>query len=154
GPDDVWAEGGGAVVHWNGRYLTKNPRGKPAPRRGLHGAASGWRLTAGGGGDLARPGSPSLSETSDFWAFGPNDLWAIQGGGLKHFDGRAWGGAPENPGPRAAAARSPTDLWVVAEGWPRDHHELWHFDGTRWSSLPVPRGDREALVDLAAPVGG
>jgi hypothetical protein len=141
-------------VHWNGRYLTKNPAQKPPPRRGLHGAATGWRLTLGGGeGALERAGSPSLPGTNDFWAFGPDDVWAIEGDGLRHFNGRAWT-PTESPLPHAAAARSPTDLWVAVDAFALDHHQLWHFDGTRWSASSVLRGDREALVALAAPVGG
>jgi hypothetical protein len=155
GPDDVWAEGGGAVVHWNGRYLTKNPRQKPAPRRGLHGAAGGWRLTVDGGeGALQRAGSPTLVRTRDFWAFGPDDVWAIQAGILRHFDGRSWGAGVDNAYPLAVAARSPADLWMAADGPTSQTFELWHFDGTRWSSSTVPRGEHEMTVALAAPAGG
>jgi hypothetical protein len=172
GPDDVWAQGQIAVVHWNGRYLTKNPRQRPPARSGLHGAPSGWRLIRSGryGVNLERTGSgsaPVKRDARDFWAFGPDDVWAINGGTLDHFDGRAWVTGESRVAPHAVDARSPTDLWVLA-GNPSDggaQPSLLHFDGTRWATRPLPTDPRmqhvanhpcasARMMAVAAPPGG
>jgi len=101
GPDNVWARGDDSVVHWNGHYLIAHPREKLPNRRGRHGYAGGWRL----GKDLAlthpaRPSPPSETgqknarRVHDFWAFGPDDVWAATRSGLLHFDGRTWNEVP------------------------------------------------------------
>jgi hypothetical protein len=158
GPGEVWAQGGSVVVHWNGRYLTKNPRQKPGPRRGLHGAASGWRLVR----DerklerVSGPGRPPVAsrEAEDFWAFGPDDLWAVRHGRLEHFDGHGWTESDDNPQPQGVAARSPADVWVVAGSSGGGTGALLHFDGARWVTRPLPRDERGKNVDVAAPAGG
>jgi hypothetical protein len=100
GPGDVWARGpGDAVVHWDGRSLTKHPKKAPPPRRGRHGFAGGWRRSSVG--FITHPHHPTPPTTgayADLWAFGPDDVWVVQGGvGPLHFDGRAWTIAPILP---------------------------------------------------------
>jgi hypothetical protein len=91
GPDDVWARGGETLVHWNGRYLQKHPRQAPPPRLGRHGFAGGWRANPYGLAHPARPAPPGAKTSpSDFWAFGPDDVWAVLIGALSHFDGQRW----------------------------------------------------------------
>jgi len=101
GPNDVWARSGDAFVHWNGRSLVRYPRKDPPPRRGRHGFAGGWRLSEGRLVHPDRPPPPDGLATSggyvDFWAFGADDLWAIAGGDLVHFDGRTWTNVPIPP---------------------------------------------------------
>ena len=96
-PDDVWARSDDSVIHWNGRYLLAHPREKLPNRRGRHGFAGGWTLVDDQA--LTHPTHPSppadadqkhARRVRDFWAFGPDDVWAAVRTGLLHFDGRAW----------------------------------------------------------------
>jgi hypothetical protein len=154
GPSDVWARGGD-VVHWNGRYLTRNPAGKPAPMVGRHGHAGGWRMekpvVEGADGVLSHatysPADKSPLRVTDFWAFGPEDVWAIDGDGrLARFDGRSWtrGDAPVRI--TAVAARGPDDVWAVATP-----AALLHFDGRSWQAWPIRAAVTESPVAIAAP---
>jgi len=151
-PDDVWADGGD-VVHWNGRYLTVNPKQKPAPIVGRHGYASGWKLTldwgGGGIGPLVDPHRPNTSpgDARDFWAWGPDDVWAIsKDGGLMHFDGKRWSRGDAPVALRAVAARAIDDVWAVGS-----HASLLHYDGRRWQSSPLPRPGGSVPVAIAVP---
>jgi hypothetical protein len=154
-PDDVWARGGGDVIHWDGRTLTKNPPGKPTPLVGRHGAADGWRLQidwgSGTAGTLSHetraPRVERAPRARDFWAFGDADVWTIGGdGALAHFDGAAWqsGDAPLRI--EDVAARAADDLWAVASP-----ATLLHYDGQAWRASPIPGAGTTDRVAIAAP---
>ena len=95
-PDNVWADGAD-VVYWNGRILTKNPRQKAGARSsdGMAARADGsWRASGAGAAPASsmdpRGNQASIGDVRDFWAFGPEDVWAIgANGALTHFDGSA-----------------------------------------------------------------
>ena len=150
-PDNVWADGGD-VVHWNGRYLTKNPKQKPAPIVGRHGFASGWKLArewgGGDGGQLKDPrgNAAAIGGVRDFWAAGPEDVWAIAANGaLAHFDGQRWSQGDEPLSLRAVAARAADDVWAV--GAPST---LLHFDGHDWRSWRLPGSSSNYPIAVAA----
>jgi hypothetical protein len=149
--NDVWADGGD-VVHWNGRYLTKNPKEKRGAIVGRHGRASGWRLAigwgGGGTGDLvdARRPKTERKNVRDFWAFNADDVWAIGAdGALAHFDGQRWshGDAPIEL--RAVAARAADDVWAFGA-----QQTLLHFDGHDWRSWRLPGSDSAYPIAVAA----
>jgi hypothetical protein len=149
----VWADGGGDVVHWNGRYLTLNPKQKPAPIIGRHGFASGWKLeiewAGGGAGRLSNPSRPQLGVTDvrDFWASGPDDVWAItKDGALTHFDGKRWSRGDEPNEVRAVAARAADDVWAIT--W---SGTLLRWDGRSWRPWRLPAGANPSATALAAP---
>jgi hypothetical protein len=156
-PDDVWARGGADLVHWNGKNLTKNPRGKPAPMVGRHGTASGWRLQidwgSGTPGTLLHATHAARAEEAprarDFWAFGADDVWAVGGdGALSHFDGRRWEKADLPLQIKDVAARAPDDIWAAA--YPST---LLHYDGRTWHASPIPgNGNVDPVaIGIAAP---
>ena len=102
GPNDVWARAGEFLVQWNGRSLIKYPKKQPPPRRGHHGFAGGWRLSAER--LLKHPDRPPPPPSgknprfvADFWAFGADDVWAVAPDAFLHFDGRAWTITPLPP---------------------------------------------------------
>jgi hypothetical protein len=151
--NDVWADGGD-VVHWNGRYLIKNPRQAPAKIVGRHGFASGWRLEitwgGGGAGRLVDPRrSPlALDDARDFWAAGADDVWAItKDSALAHFDGQRWSHGDEPLEIRGVAARAADDVWAVGSG-----PVLLHWDGRGWRSwrMPVSAGQYPVAIATAA----
>ncbi len=152
-PDDVWADGGGDVVHWNGRYLTRNPKQKPAAIVGRHGYASGWKLALGwGGGGRGRLDDPrrpkaSPGDVRDFWAWGPDDVWAIsKDGELTHFDGERWSRGDDPVSLRSVAARAADDIWAIGSD-----ASLLHYDGRDWRASRFPGKNALTPVALAAP---
>jgi hypothetical protein len=154
-PDDVWADGGDDVVHWNGRYLTKNPKQKPSAIVGRHGYASGWKLDLGWGdggmGALVHPGVKieGPGTVRDFWAWSRDEVWAIsKDGALRHFDGKRWSSGEDPVYPRGVAARAPDDIWAVAQG-----PTVLHFDGRVWRSSRLPGSVYQSPVAIAAPAG-
>ncbi len=151
-PDDVWADGG-SVVHWNGRYLTVNPKKKPAPIIGRHGYAGGWKLAldwgGGGIGPLVDPRRPKAGpgDVRDFWAWGPDEVWAIsKDGSLMHFDGKRWSRGDDPVSLRAVAARAADDVWAIGAD-----ESLLHFDGHDWRSSRLSGISNRSLLAIAAP---
>jgi hypothetical protein len=152
-PDDVWADGGDDVVHWNGRYLTRNPKQKPAAIVGRHGYASGWKLAldwgSGGMGTLVHP-SPKIEDPGaarDFWAWSGDEVWAIsKDGALRHFDGKGWSRGDDPVYLRAVAARAADDIWAIAQ-----ESAVLHFDGRVWRSSRLPGAATQYPVAIAAP---
>jgi hypothetical protein len=151
-PNNVWADGGDAV-YWNGRSLTKNPKEKPGAIVGRHGRASGWRLAlewgGGGAGPLVDPRRPKAGpgDVRDFWAFGPDDVWAIGvRGGLMHFDGTRWSRGDDPIALSAVAARAADDVWAVGAD-----ETLLHFDGHDWRSWRIPGAGGHRSIAVAAP---
>ena len=154
-PDNVWADGAD-VVYWNGRSLTKNPRQKPAAIVGRHGRASGWKLArewgGGGAGRLMDPrgNQASIGDVRDFWAFGPEDVWAIgANGALTHFDGSRWSRGDDPVALRAVAVRAGDDVWAIGA-----EATLLHFDGRDWRSWRLPGTASRYPVAVAAPAPG
>ena len=149
-PSDVWADGGD-VVHWNGRYLTRNPKQKRAAIVGRHGHGSGWKLdlswAGGGSGPLvdARRPNARLPNATDFWAWGPDEVWALTvGSGLAHFDGRRWSRGDDPVTLVAVAARAADDVWAVGL-----KSTLLHFDGRTWRSSRLPGSGRHSPLAMA-----
>src|SRR5262249_36512925 len=125
------------------------PKEKPAPIIGRHGYASGWKVEGGGGpGALVDPRRPKAGpgNVHDFWAWGPDEVWAIlPNGGLTHFDGKRWspGGAPIAL--RAAAARAADDVWALTAD-----SSLLHYDGRDWRSAHLSGASTRNPIALAA----
>lgn len=151
--DDVWADGGD-IVHWNGRYLTRNPKQVPAKIVGRHGAAGGWKLEiewgGGGAGRLvdARRSQLALNDVRDFWASGADDVWAItKDGALTRFDGKRWSRGDAPIVLRGVAARAADDVWAIGSG-----PVLLHWDGRGWQSwrLPGTAGQYPTAIATAA----
>jgi hypothetical protein len=156
-PDDVWARGGADVVHWNGKSLTKNPSGRPAPLVGRHGIADGWRLQIDWGSGTAgtmlhatlAARADQAPRARDFWAFGAADVWTLgTDGALAHFDGKRWEQGDLPVKIKGVAGLASDDVWAVASP-----STLLHHDGRRWQASPIPGNANvdPSAIGVAAP---
>lgn len=78
---------------------------------------------------------PTLGYVADFWGFAPNDLYAVAGVSLLHWDGTSWSAIDFN------GAIDPSDLSAV---WGTSANDLWlgdslngrvfRWNGTNWST--------------------
>jgi hypothetical protein len=85
-----------------------------------------------------------------------NDVWAVGGETLLHFNGTTWS---EVPSPllhtNAVTALSPTDAWAVGTVTVfADHRQhtkpaIEHWDGTSWSIVSSPNPNRAPTNDTA-----
>ncbi len=141
-PGDVWV-GGATLDDRPGAYLAR------------------WS-----GGRWSREWRPAgVASIRAMSATGPDDVWAVGGASILHWDGRRWttstfGDAafpplgvpgPQWPGDRPRLvlldvdAVSPTEVWAVGtlQGTRRADAVALRYDGTRWTSVPVPaKNDR------------
>jgi hypothetical protein len=79
--------------------------------------------------------TPTPVYVTDFWGFAPNDLYAVSGDKLLHWDGAAWSVVD------FAGAINPTDLsavWGTSDGdlWLGDqlNGRVFRWNGTTWST--------------------
>jgi len=92
-----------------------------APGEMWCGASRRWDGTA----FVPLPDSPA-GTIADVWGASADDVWAIAGERIHHFDGLAWTDAGVSRVVRIdGAARD--DVWAVGE-------RVWHFDGDGWES--------------------
>jgi hypothetical protein len=85
------------------------------------------------GTKFAPVSTPPIGFVADFLGLGPDDLYAVSGTSLLHWDGAAWSLVD------FGGAISPTDLQAI---WGTSRDDLWlgdtlngavhHFDGTAW----------------------
>jgi hypothetical protein len=78
---------------------------------------------------------PQAGWVTDFLGFAPNDLYAVAGAGLLHWDGAAWsavdfGGTVSPSGLTAIWGTSASDLWLGDSSNGRVHR----WNGTTWST--------------------
>ncbi|HZY08932.1 MAG TPA: hypothetical protein VFE69_14345, partial [Ilumatobacteraceae bacterium] len=76
-----------------------------------------------------------ITAASDFWGFAPNDVYAVSGTDLAHWDGTAWtlvdfAGAIDPSSLSAVWGSSASDLWLGDEL----NGRVFHWDGTTWST--------------------
>jgi hypothetical protein len=126
GPDDVWTQFGGEVLHWDG---------------------TSWV-------DMHAPDA-QFAFVSAFWGTSPNDVWVggSYGGSwpvvyLWHWNGQAWspGVAPaseqnsERGDISALWGFATNDIWAVGVGMPSQNWQpqIWHYDGTAWTHVATP----------------
>src|SRR5262249_50597309 len=78
-------------------------------------------------------GAPSATQ---LWAFG-DGVTQAQPGYVAHLTGRTWARGPFPVAATAAAALSPSDVWV-AGGTSTGLPSMEHWDGHRWQATPLP----------------
>ncbi|WP_143022436.1 hypothetical protein [Nonomuraea maritima] len=64
-------------------------------------------------------------------ASSPSNLWALAGGSVLRWDGRAWTIVREAPDTAWALAVVGDDVWIFGD------HKAWYYDGTTWSESRV-----------------
>lgn len=64
-------------------------------------------------------------------ASGPSNVWALAGGSVLHWDGRAWTIVRQAPDTAWALAVIGDDVWIFGD------HKAWHYDGAIWSESGV-----------------
>src|SRR6185503_164010 len=101
-PDDVWAVGDGATLHFDGQRWTA--AAAPSPMFAAWSPAKGDVWAVAGNRVVHRSGASSwLTSLTVGWLYGihgtgPSDLWAVgEAGAAWHFDGTGW--TLKTPGP-------------------------------------------------------
>ena len=100
--------------------------------------------------------TPAIGFVADFWGFAPDDLYAVSGVSLLHWDGSAWSVID------FADAIDPTDLTAV---WGTSGGDLWlgdslngqvfHWNGTSWSTgIPQTVEVQDLWGSRAVPLRG
>ena len=134
GPNDVWAVGGGSVVHSTarrgprpgsrGRARAKarsRPEWGSGPRDvwvvGPRGAVGHWN-----GATWTELASGTSADLRGVWGNGPNDVWAVGKGVALHWDGTALSNAGPDVPFAAVAGSGPDDVWAVGAGGAILHH--------------------------------
>ena len=122
-------------------------RGAVIRRPGTFGLNAVWAFApddvwAGGelmlhfdGTAFTRVATPQAGWVTDFLGFAPDDLYAVAGAGLLHWDGAAWsavdfGGTISPSGLTAIWGTSASDLWLGDSSNGRVHR----WNGTTWST--------------------
>jgi len=97
--------------------------------------ASGQNLLHFDGTSFREVMDAPITAASDFWGFAPNDVYAVSGTDLAHWDGTAWtlvdfAGAIDPSSLSAVWGSSASDLWLGDEL----NGRVFHWDGTAWST--------------------
>jgi hypothetical protein len=76
-----------------------------------------------------------IASAADFWGFAPNDVYAVSGTDLAHWDGASWtlidfAGAIDPSSLTAVWGTSGGDLWLGDEL----NGRVFHWDGSAWST--------------------
>ena len=97
--------------------------------------ASGQSLLHFDGTSFKQVTDAPIVAAVDFWGFAPNDVYAVSGTDLAHWDGTAWtlvdfAGAIDPSSLSAVWGSSASDLWLGDEL----NGRVFHWDGTTWST--------------------
>jgi hypothetical protein len=74
------------------------------------------------------------SEISALWGTRDDNVWAVSGGSMVHYDGTAWSSPAVPPTALASAnitGTSESNLWAAVDG------EVWHWTGSQWTELDL-----------------
>jgi len=93
-----------------------------------------------------------IVSAADFWGFAPNDVYAVSGTDLAHWDGASWtlidfAGAIDPSALTAVWGTSGGDLWLGDEL----NGRVFHWDGTAWSTTIT---QTSSVTDLWGTAGG
>jgi len=163
GADDVWIRGNPSPLeHWDGKALT--PVVSPFPPTRLYCTRDGdlWisnqtriaRHRADGwwspsGNDVLGPDV----RVNAMWGQGPDDVFAVGGRSLLHFDGKTWSVQRTFEGyATSLTGTANDDLWTglaVVDGISTTGH-VDHFDGKAWSRTKLSNARSIDLVAAAA----
>lgn len=120
-PNDVWAVGGGSIVHYDGvawRVVVSDqsysPHGLVLEAIAMVSAQEGWAVGLGG---LLHYTHGHWVDAHDLLPPRPADLYPT----LPY------------PGMRAIDMLTPTNGWAVGDGG-----AIWHYDGARWQRVASP----------------
>jgi hypothetical protein len=178
GPGDIWSVGGdinqnvdGVIVHWDGAAWTESNKVTPNPTGGA--VRQAFKVWGSGADDVWVVGTGALVthwdgatwteqpqpvyETSPLFTVsgtGPNDVYAVGGGGnaaAAHFDGTGWTNIsppPYDAVPTLNGVFASSANEVVACGF---GGSIYWYDGTAWSADPrlseTPRDFHACWID-------
>lgn len=136
GPRDVWAVGGGDVLHYNGTSWAPITLGKlvsgvwaAAPNDVIFAGVNGVVLRGSIAGGFTQQTLPAAVATEEFgrvWGSSANDVWVSSRLRAVHWDGTAWTVVPDIQG--IIRGRSATDVVAV------DATQARTFDGSTWTT--------------------
>jgi hypothetical protein len=145
GPDDVWsvgeADGGGAIVHWDGHAWTLAGRTDAGLQAVWGSSGSVWAAGSessiwfyDGGSWTAQSDLASVQEVvSGIWGSSPTSVWAVaQDGPLLFHGGQqdVWAPVVTGFGLKAIWGAAAQDVWSVGFGG-----LILHYDGTAWTQI-------------------
>jgi hypothetical protein len=174
--NDVWAVGfktgpdnpdfGEQLIeHWNGTSWSIDTTGPMMEGGGLDAVtvvssknawAVGSEFEHWNGTSWSIVSNPVISGgASAISADSANDIWAVQGETILHFDGTNWTLVTSHPNVNATSvtALSPTNVWVAGTVSVffnhRQHSQaaIEHWDGTSWSIVPSPPPTKSPGLD-------
>ncbi|MCA9495177.1 MAG: hypothetical protein KC621_34855 [Myxococcales bacterium] len=147
--DDVWASGFSSILHWDGGAWSQSYRDESfgdsfvdvwqtGPNQVFVG---GIRSYTGGmvwsydGTTLTDLGYPSSTNTYVIavWASSANDLWAVAGDAVYHWDGSTWEQRLSSWGTVDVWGSGPDDVWILDQAQSAVHH----WDGTSFTQETV-----------------
>ena len=147
GPDDVWAIGGGAPLHWDGSTWTPdNTGGTVNYFQAIWGIAPNFAFAVGAGelikvwnGSTWSPlHTGATNGLTAVWGTASTDAWAVGYDGARHWNGTSWTvvTTPANTGPLGIWGTAANDIWIVGGA-------TLHWDGSAW--FAIPSGASQAL---------
>jgi hypothetical protein len=98
---------------------------------------------------------PNVTSITGFSGTGNDDVWAVGGSGVLHFDGTSWSKVAGISGASAIKAIAKNDVWAVVSsddwGWGSD--KVAHFNGSTWtvSTVKAPGLLTLFTVDASGP---
>ncbi|MBX3190496.1 MAG: hypothetical protein KF819_26080 [Labilithrix sp.] len=140
GPNNVWI----GPLHWDGVTLAKSPKPQPGISTWFASADDGWSVDGTttayhwDGVDWTPVATGAVLGLKAVHGFSSNDVWAVGGTSVRHWNGAAWVDPPM-PLPAGETAdviggAAPDDFWVAGT-------KLFHYVGGVWSEhLPAVSG--------------
>ena len=144
-PDDVWAVGNDAIVHFDGSAWTKvfSPQvhlvgvwGSGPSDVYAVGIGASFHFDGISWNEIELGGAETVAR--DIWGSGPDDVFAVgEDGTIVHFDGSTWG--PMTSGTdidlRSVWGTGPADVWAVGSDSSAWVGCILHFDGGQWTEV-------------------
>lgn len=145
GANDIWAVGSDGMFHYDGRSWSN----VPLPDNPSGSVETVWTLSsqnawaAGGYGTLLnwdgnvwtpRPITNVYDDFTHIWGSGPNDIWLLSDGRLRHYTGTTWPITPYPPTRllRSMHGSSAEDVWLGGS------NGASHREGTTWVHHETP----------------
>jgi hypothetical protein len=161
GANDVWVAAGPAALHWDGstwENFDTGTQGFSFSALSGTGPSDVWATAVGVDGSSAilhwsgAAWSVSFSvpkgtdEPVGIWASASNDVWAVGGALIEHFDGISWSTITSIGGSSFAHLSAiwgsgRDDLWAVGGAVSSDPAVILHWNGKSWSFVASPAFD-------------
>lgn len=143
--DEIWTAGTDVQRYRNPCASTTPSALTPTPSyTATPACGSTWRT-------VASPNISGARQLTAVKAFSEDDVWAVGGSGILHWNGSNWSPVPDpNSGHHLALdGVAPNDLWAVGL-YPSGPILLEHWNGATWSAFPSPSNGILRAVSASA----